>query len=259
MTPDEPLRAIAAAPQRAGLVLDFDGTLAPIVSDPTASALPAGAAAALEFLAQHLALVAIVSGRPAAFLGDRAAIPGVRLLGLYGTEQWADDRVVVRPEAAAYQPALDEARERITLALAGQDGVLFEDKGLALGLHWRNAPDRGAAEGFVTEVATAIAADTGLAHERGKFVVELRPPLDWDKGSSLTALVTELSLDVVTYIGDDRGDLPALQAAAAAGGFAMVVDSGPETPDEVRRAAHVVFAGTQDVHDWLRQLADRLS
>ena len=258
MTPADVSERLAAAGHDAGLILDFDGTLAPIVDDPSTSALPPGLDDSLARVAAGLGVVAIVSGRPASFLGDRVGIDGVRLLGLYGTEEWRDDRAVARPEAAEWMPALDEARDRLALALAGHPGVVFEDKGLAVALHWRNADDRDAAERFVAEVVNSVAADTGLAQEPGKFVAELRPPLGWDKGSAVRAIAEESSLTEVVYVGDDRGDLPALAAARDAGGVAMVVDHGSETPDEVRAAADVVFDDTAAVGSWLLNLAARV-
>src|SRR5690606_37685979 len=84
MTTPRDLADRIAAARSPGLVLDFDGTLAPIVADPESSALPDGVAPVLADLARRLPLVALVSGRPVAFLAERAAIDGVRLLGLYG-------------------------------------------------------------------------------------------------------------------------------------------------------------------------------
>jgi len=75
-------------PDRAGLFLDFDGTLAPIVDDPTTSGMDAALGPVLRDLAATLGLVAVVSGRPAAFLADRVRADGVLRLGLYGLEEW---------------------------------------------------------------------------------------------------------------------------------------------------------------------------
>src|SRR6202021_3397275 len=75
--------ALAADPARSGLVLDFDGVLAPIVEDPTASAMPDRVAASLTRLAGRLGLVAIISGRPVTFLADRVGVPRGPLLGSY--------------------------------------------------------------------------------------------------------------------------------------------------------------------------------
>lgn len=258
MTPDDLIQDIATAPASAGLVLDFDGVLAPIVDDPATSAMTEGLDEVIEVLGRRLAVVAIVSGRPANFLGDRAAIPGVRLLGLYGTEEWRDGGPVARPEAAAWQPALDDARDRFALALAGHPGVVMEDKGLAVALHWRNAEDRKAAADFVGSLVADVAADTGLAREPGKFVEELRPPVEWDKGSSVKALAAEFDLRTVIYAGDDRGDLPAFAAARELGGHALVVEHGGETPDDVRAVADVILDGVDAMREWLTDVAAAL-
>lgn len=258
LTPQDLAATIAQDPAAWGLVLDFDGTLAPIVDDPATSALPEGLDRIVGRLARRLGGVAVVSGRPVTFLAERARIDGVRLLGLYGTQEWRDGRAVARPEALEWEPALDTARDRIALALAGHRGIVLEDKGLAVAVHWRNAPDQDAAGAFVNALVDEVAADTGLATEPGKLVNELRPPLGWDKGSTVTALVRELALQRVVYAGDDRGDLPALAAARRAGGVALVVDHGDETADEVRAAGDVVVDGTTEFARWLGDLAARL-
>lgn len=254
MTAEELIAAVAAEPTSSGLILDFDGTLAPIVDDPSASAMSGAARELLASLATRLALVAIVSGRPAAFLGERADVQAVRLLGLYGTEEWRDGVAVARAEASEWVPALDEARDRLALGLVGHHGVVLEDKGLAVALHWRNADDRDAANDFVVGLVEEVARDTGLAQEPGKFVAELRPPLGWDKGTAVQALVVEFSLRLPIYVGDDLGDLPALRAARAAGGVAVVVDHGTETPTPLRGEADLVLDGVTAVDELLRDL-----
>lgn len=258
MTTPRDLADRIVAARRPGLVLDFDGTLAPIVADPETSALPDGVAPVLADLARRLPLVALVSGRPVAFLAERAAIDGVRLLGLYGLEQWEDGQRVVREEAARWQQAVDDARAWLSAAVAEHDGVAVEDKGLAVAVHYRNAPDRERAGRVVAEAVAQAAADTGLGREPGKLVEELRPPVAWDKGAAVRALADELGLDVVVYVGDDLGDLPAFAIARDLGGGAIAVDHGAETPAAVRDAADAVLDGTEAVVDWLVSLRDRL-
>ena len=259
MTPRDLVGMLAADPGGSGLVLDFDGTLAPIVDDPTASGMAEATRDALTSIAQRLAVVAIVSGRPAGFLGERAAVANVRLLGLYGTEEWRDGGAVARPETTEWVPALDAARDSLALALVGHAGVVLEDKGLAVALHWRNAEDRDAAERFVVALTDEVARETGLAREPGKFVVELRPPLGWDKGTAVEALHTELGLRRVVYVGDDLGDLPALRAARQGQGAAVVVDHGSETPEVLRDEADLVLEGVAAVEALLVDLASTLS
>lgn len=259
MTPADAVAYLAARPQATGLVLDFDGTLAPIVADPTRSGLPAATAQTLAWLSKRLGAVAIVSGRPASYLAEQVAIPGVRLFGLYGLETAdAGGRVEARPQAEAWRDAVGAARERLREATADVEGVWLEDKGLSVAVHWRNATDREAAGARVERLVESVAADLGLAREPGKFVEELRPPVEWDKGAAVRALVDDAGLDRVGYAGDDRGDLPGLRTARDAGGVAIVVDHGEETHPEVRQAADVVVDGVEDFAQLLAQLAEAM-
>lgn len=250
------LERLAADPAHAGLFLDFDGTLAPIIDDPPSARMIPEAGPIVADLARRLGLVAVVSGRPAAFLGERAAIPRVRLLGLYGLEEWVDGQRRPRPETTEWAPAVARARVRLRDAFDGVDGVLIEDKALSVAVHWRNAADRDAAGLLVDRVVTDIAVDTGLAREPGKLVEELRPPVAWDKGATVRALADELELGALAYVGDDRGDLPAFEAVQERGGAAIVVAQGLETPPVLLEIADVVLQGAEGVVEWLRELRD---
>ncbi|MDP8970054.1 MAG: trehalose-phosphatase [Actinomycetota bacterium] len=258
MTGDELVERLTAEPESSGLFLDFDGTLAPIVEDPTLSEMPDELAPVLADLADSLRLLAVVSGRPADFLADRAAIPGARLLGLYGLQEWTDGSIRPRPEAEQWQGAVDTALDRVETALEGEEGIRVEDKGLSVAVHWRNAEDRQRAERKVERLIGSIADDTGLAREPGKLVSELRPPVDWDKGTAVRTLADELGLRTVVYVGDDRGDLAAFEAVRERDGVAVAVDHGEETPAELVDAADVVLDGTDAVADWLVSLRDAL-
>lgn len=252
------LDRLAADPGRTALFLDFDGTLAPIVDDPAASRMPDAVGATVEALADRLGVVALVSGRPASFLAERAQVTGPRRLGLYGLEEWRDGRAVARPEAARWQHEVDEATAQLRRALADLEGVTIEDKGLSVAVHWRNAPDRAAAEQAVTVAMQRTAEATGLAREPGKLVDELRPAVAWDKGFAVGAVVDEVGATAVAYVGDDLGDVAAFRVVKELGGWGVAVDHGEETPEEVVRAADLVVAGTAGVAELLATLRERL-
>jgi trehalose 6-phosphate phosphatase len=253
----EAAEALAADPGRSGLVLDFDGVLAPIVADPTTSALPDGVAASLGRLAGRLGLVAILSGRPAAFLAERVGLPGVPLLGSYGMEQSTDGVRRLDPEAEKWLGQVQAAGRTLREELAGSAGIRVEEKSVSVAVHWRQAPDQAAAAEDVRRVTTRIADDLGLRLEPGKLVEELRPPIDIDKGSAISALLAAHGdLSTFAYAGDDLGDLPALRAARDAGGYALVIDHGPETDPRLLELADETFPGTGAFADWLGKLAD---
>src|SRR5580692_7438460 len=168
--------ALAADPGRSGLVLDFDGVLAPIVADPTTSALPDRVAASLGRLAGRLGLVAIISGRPVAFLAERVGLPGVPLLGSYGMEQSRDGVRQIDSEAEKWLGQVHAAARTLREQLAGSPGIRVEEKSVSVAVHWRQAPDHAAAADLVRGATARVSAETGLRLEPGKLVEELRPP-----------------------------------------------------------------------------------
>jgi trehalose 6-phosphate phosphatase len=249
------IEALAQNPATSGLVLDFDGVLAPIIEDPAASQLPDRVAAVLTRLARTLGLLAVISGRPAEFLADRIRIPGVRLLGSYGIEQIRDGTRQLDPDAESWLDSVRQASHALAGLLAGSPGIRVEEKSVSVTVHWRQAPDRAAAAAEVGRVTAQVAADTGLRLEPGKLAAELRPPISVDKGSALVALLAEGELAAVAYAGDDLGDVPALHAVREAGGYALVVDHGRETPALLLTLADQTYAGTDDFAAWLADLA----
>lgn len=230
----------------------MDGTLSPIVDDPSAARPLEGTGAVLAGLAAHLAVVAVVSGRPAAYLLDRLPdATGVVFAGLYGLERVVDGRVVDSPEARQWRAAVVTTVERARRE--APPGVVVEAKGPALALHARQAPRQ---QGWIEAFADEAAARTGLAVHPGRRSVELRPPGGGDKGT----VVAEVGagLEAVCFFGDDRGDLPAFAAlrrlaAAGASTLAVAVDSA-EAPPELLAGADVVVEGPEAVLAGLRSL-----
>jgi trehalose 6-phosphate phosphatase len=249
------LEALAADPGRAGLVLDFDGVLAPIVADPTTSAMPDRVARSLARLAGGLGLVAVVSGRPVGFLAERVKAPGVPLLGSYGMEQSFDGVQQLAPEAEEWVGPVREAAQRLRRVFAGSPGIRVEEKSVSVAVHWRQAPDHAAAADLVRQATERVSKELGLRLEPGKLVEELRPPIDVDKGSAISALLAAHGdLTAFAYAGDDLGDIPALQKAREAGGYALVIDHGAETDRRLLELADETFAGTEAFADWLGKL-----
>lgn len=209
----------------------------------------------LASLARSWRRVAVVSGRPAAYLAERLAGAGpVELYGLYGLERSlpGSEEVVVEPAAEAWRAAVERAAAEAERRVPR--GVMVERKGLALTLHYRRAPHEAKA---TADLAAHLAGDTGLVAHPGKMSVELRPPVEVDKGAVLRRATSGLA--AVLYAGDDSGDLPAfaeLRRLRAGGAATLgVVAGGPETPVEVLAAADVVVDGPAGVVGLLRRLA----
>jgi trehalose 6-phosphate phosphatase len=250
------LQPLADDPRHSALFLDFDGTLSAIVEDPVGATPLPGVPALLEDLAQHFALVAVISGRPPQFLTRVLGEPsGVEVVGLYGLAR----ALTESGEAGHWAAVIDEVVAEGEAAAPA--GVYVEPKGLTVTLHWRHAPD---AQPWVAAFAERERAARGLRVFGGRMELELRPPVDVDKGTVIRSLApTVEGLSAVTAFGDDKGDLPAFAAVVdleAAVGHPVravrvaVVDQ--ESPPEVAAAADLTVPGAAGAIALLRVLAD---
>ena len=219
-----------------GFFFDFDGTLARIQDDPETVQPVASAPEALAGLARLAGRTAVISARPVGFLAQRLGqVPGLGLYGLYGLESSLDGgrTVDTLPTAEPYAAAVAEAVRDARLAFPQ---ALIEDKRLACALHFRTAPETGPA---LVAWAQERGEREGLRVQHGRMVVELKPPVDWDKGAAVRAALPGLA--GAWYFGDDLGDLPAFaeleRASAGSGGengelrgFRVAVTSAESDP-----------------------------
>lgn len=252
----DPLDQFVRDAETAALFVDFDGTLAPIVDEPAqARPLPAAREALLR-LAPLVDRVAVVSGRPAAFLVDALAVDGVSIAGIYGLERVVDGTVVVDPRVDPWLDAIAAAADDAAAALPD---LFVERKGrVAVAIHWRNDPER---EAEALAWAEERAARTGLQGLRGRKAFELRPPVPIDKGSAAMSLLADNT--AVAFAGDDEGDVVAFAALAELardGVVASAVSIGVDSDEATSgvREADVVVAGPAGLAVLLDTMADAI-
>ena len=206
------LAALLADPHRALIALDFDGTLAPIVEDPTQARPLPQAISALRALAPLTGTIAIITGRPAAAAveyGGFDQIPGIIVLGQYGRQRWQDGELTSPPPP----PGLAVARDQLPAVLSAARapaGTWVEDKGHALAVHTRRTADPAGTLEQLRAPLLRLAAQTALRAEPGRLVIELRAEGS-DKGQTLQDLAAEQSRSAVLFGGDDLGDRPAFE------------------------------------------------
>jgi trehalose 6-phosphate phosphatase len=259
------LEALLTDPLQALLASDYDGTLAPIVDDPTRAYPQPGAVEALARLAEVVGGVAVVTGRPAATavdLGGLRSVPGLYVLGAYGAQRWHEgheSQLVQGPQqpvAVAVRDAVRDVVDRLA-----PPGTAIEVKGPAVAVHVRECPDPAEAQARLSRPLVGVAETYGLTVEPGRMVIELRPS-GIDKGQALRALVEELGSGTVVFIGDDLGDLAAFGAVNAlrdTGRTGLTVASASAEAPEVAAAADLVVDGPAGVVDLLRELAAALT
>jgi trehalose 6-phosphate phosphatase len=222
------------------LFLDFDGTLSPIVDDPSAAALPDTTREALVRLRRQC-WVALMSGRDADDVRSRVGLDELVYAGSHGFDViWPDGRREQR--GTEHLDALREAERRLREALEGIPGAELEPKRFAIAVHYRRVPEEhvAAVERAVSRVADAV---EGLRRTGGKKVLELRPDMEWDKGRALLWLLGELGLDradvLPIYLGDDLTDEDGFAALAEHGdGLGLLVRG--EADDRSTRADYAM-------------------
>jgi trehalose 6-phosphate phosphatase len=229
-------------PERAAVLVDVDGTLAPIVERPEDSAVPDETRSELERLAGRYGLVASISGRPSNDVRRLVRVDGIEYVGVHGLE--AD------PDARRFAPQLEAFAERIAWPWT------VENKGgVTLSFHYREAKDQQEAAGLAADVAGA-AEEAGLRPHHGRKVLEVRPPVEADKGTAVRRLLDGRPLTRALYAGDDTTDLDAFRGLDEAGlEVALKVGvASPEVNPRLLTEADLVVDGPGEFLSLLRTL-----
>ena len=254
----EPLRS---EPERAAILTDVDGTIAPIVERAEEAAVPEAAREALAALAERFGLVGCVSGRQATEARRLVGLDQLAYAGNHGLELLLPGEDEPRPD-----PSLAGREQEAADFLAGLEGgriegagLRLEDKGPIQALHWRGAGDESRAEGCAHEIAVE-AGHAGLEPHWGRKVLELRPVGGGGKGAAVSALLATDGLDRAVYAGDDRTDLDAfrrLERLREDGELTAAARIGvisPEGPAELREESDLIVAGPGEwlaILEWL--------
>jgi trehalose 6-phosphate phosphatase len=251
MSLDDMLGPLRAAADTSFIVLDFDGTLAPIVDDPATAAPIDGIDELLGELSRRYGGVVVVSGRPLDFL--LTVLPSdVGIVGLYGLEGFEHGRRWEHPNGGVWREVIEDV---VTLAKGcGPPGMRVESKGLSATFHYRGHPELGPT---VLAYATAKAERAGLDVRPARMSVELHPPIETDKGAVVERIAEDAK--AILYVGDDVGDLSAFGALDRLRRDGVqtikVAVASDEAPPQLLEQADLVVDGPEQVRDLLASLA----
>jgi trehalose 6-phosphate phosphatase len=239
-TSDVLLGQLAAEPGQAGLFLDFDGVLAPIVERPEDAAAPPETRAELERVCARYALVAVVSGRETEDVRARLGVEGVVCIGSHGLE--------LEPQAE---------RWRRMLAAFAADAPWpqrdVEVKPLAVAFHFRGRSDERQAVRELDAIAET-AREEGLVARYGRKILEVLPPVGSHKGTAVRRLLEEHGLQRALAAGDDTTDIDSFAALDGLEVAVRVAVRSPEAPSALVDAADVVVESPEAFLTLLRRL-----
>ena len=257
------VRAAAAAPRSTALFCDIDGTISPIVSRPAEAAVPEATRKILSVLTRRLGLIAFVTGR--SLEDGRSMIPldGATYVGTHGIEVMrSDGSVQTEPQAERYV-----AQVQAVTDAAGRDldcealGIVLENKRTVLAVHYRLAPDAAVTRHEILARVVEPARARGLAISTGHYLIEVRPPLPFTKGTATRKLLDGEDYLAATFCGDDDTDVTGFKAVhewgrrdARRDACALAAVTA-ETPRAVVDEAYVLVRATPGVHEALVRLA----
>ena len=241
------------------ILLDVDGTLAPIAPTPDRASVPDETREVVSALARRPGThVAIVSGRGAADASRLVGVSGLWVIGNHGFEVVEPSGAhVVDPRVAPHLEGIEEAARRLTPYAAAIPGAFVEDKRFTLSVHYRLA-DRAAIAALRDEVQR-VADALALRTMNGKELVEVRPPVAVDKGTASLSLAESLGVPgptgSVLYAGDDRTDEDAFRALRRASPRTVTIHVGGD--EATMTDAEYSLADTSAMHELLVWLLAR--
>jgi trehalose-phosphatase len=206
--------------------LDYDGTLTPIVKEPSKAFLPPHYREIIASLHRHERnFVCIVSGRSIGQLREFIGLKGLFLAGNHGMEISGTDVAYVNEEALRAKPMLREIADTLRSKLEDFEGAVIEDKGLTVSLHYRMVPKRQqrCVQRSFHQAMEKFLASNAVNITGGKKVLEVRPHVVWNKGSAVTLILDYLSdrageeRPYPIYIGDDTTDEDGFRALKGRG------------------------------------------
>ena len=264
--------AIAAEPQTTLLAMDFDGTLAPIVSDPTQSRILPASRDAIGHIGAALGGCAIITGRPVQAVREMAGLdtdPQLHhlvVLGQYGVERYdvASGKLIVPDDPPQVRRAVSELTERIDQMCVADSrlaGTHVEDKGRAVAVHTRRARDSRAAWRIFAPLCHEVADQHDLHAEEGREVIELKAE-SIGKDDALRELQEQTHARIIVMCGDDLGDVSAFgvidEWIRHGGSGARVVSYSVEQP-QLASHADILCDGPEGVAAFLDEIARRVA
>jgi len=235
------------------LFLDYDGTLAPIAERPCMAFLPEKTKVLLEALSKDpFCRLAVISGREIEDVKDKVGLKGVIYAGNHGLEiQGPNIRFKFIPPLR-YNLAFKKIKADLKKKLSDINGIYVEDKGLSLSVHYRLVDPKleSVIKTIFFETTAHYKAEGSVRVSNGKKVLEIRPPLEWDKGKVVLwllgrqkVLLNRMSC-VPVYIGDDLTDEDAFKALKGKG---ITVFAGKPK----KSFAEYYVKGSKEVADFL--------
>ncbi|XP_008795570.2 probable trehalose-phosphate phosphatase 6 [Phoenix dactylifera] len=247
------------------MFLDYDGTLSPIVDDPDLAFMSENMRSAVREVARRFP-TAIVSGRCRDKVYSFVQLAELYYAGSHGMDikgpakqpkhTKAKAKAVLFQPASEFLPTIDSVYKALVTKTESTHGAKVENNKFCVSVHFRCVDEKK--WGALAEQVRSVLKDyPELRLTQGRKVLEIRPPIKWDKGKALEFLLESLGFadcnDVLPiYIGDDRTDEDAFKVLRDRGqGIGILVSKLPK-----ETSASFSLGEPAEVMNFLRRLVD---
>ncbi len=242
------------------LLSDYDGTLTPIVNRPEEAVLSPGVRDKLRAVTDRPGFsVGIVSGRSLSEIKAMVKLEGIYYAGNHGLEIAGPGLSFTNPAAETARATVKELAGQLSTRLSGTEGVIVENKGLSLSVHYRlvrQSEEKIVASVF-QQITSPLLEEGRIRVTSGKKVWEIRPPIDWHKGKAVETIRREIERVLncerllTIYLGDDTTDEDAFRILHRPQGWSIFV--GQENPES---SADYFLNSVREVSDFLSRLLE---
>lgn len=242
-----------------GVMSDIDGTLAPIVARPEEAKVPDAVRALLRELVAKGVRVSLITGRSLEAARRVVGLDDVAYAADHGLSVWVDGRLDTTPGLAEYEGLARQAEGDLHALAESIPRLEVENKGPLLAIHYRRAGDPASAREAVLAAVERSEAASRFRLQEGRMVIELRPPLNVDKGTALESLAGRYGLRGVISLGDDITDIDMFAASGrlrsqGVAAASVAIASGESDPKVAEAADYAV----QECEWLLRELVRAL-
>ncbi len=213
------------------LFFDYDGTLTPIVLRPELARISPRVKNSIRQLRKNPKfIIAIISGRSLKNVKGMVGIKDLIYVGNHGLEIEEIGNKILKPKGHSTKDLLNRIKRQLKKELRHIKGVIVEDKGCTLSVHFRmvNPQKKGLVKNIFASVVKPYVVSKKIRISAGKMVLEVRPGLDWDKGKAVQYLLRRHKKALPVYLGDDVTDRDAFRAIKGRGVSVFV--GKPEKP-----------------------------
>ncbi|MDI9618865.1 trehalose-phosphatase [Methanothermobacter sp.] len=245
-------------PSRTAIITDIDGTISEIAPTPSEARVDEEMREVLRRISERYSLLAFISGRPVHEALRMVGVQDAIYVGNHGLEYIINGRYKRFREVEEYIPIIRKCALKLK-EKSPDENIIFEDKGICYSIHYRQCTDPELTEKRIMDILREMSESRGIRVDHGRMLVELKPPVEYNKGFIVRKIIEESDVSSAVYLGDDVTDADAFRELRKLESerkikTASIIVLSKEIPDEIKDSASFYVSGVPEVLRFLKWL-----